>query len=98
LKGKPTPVQISKSKSIKEKIEAATKKLSTLEPEYNELLFLVPNIPTADSPIGKDESENIELKKVGKVRVPEFKIKDQVELGKDHNLMDNERAVKIGGT
>lgn len=98
LKGKPTPVQISKSKSIKEKIEAVTKKLSTLEPEYNELLFLVPNIPTADSPIGKDESENIELKKVGKVRVPEFKIKDQVELGKDHNLMDNERAVKIGGT
>jgi seryl-tRNA synthetase len=95
---KPTEKQIADSKKIKAQIEELTPKLSKIDDEYDKLMLLVPNIPTADSPVGKDESDNVEIKKVGKVPNFDFPVKDHSELGYEHNLLDTERAVKIGGT
>lgn len=98
LKGKPSASQIKESKTIKSKLELLTPKLEKTAAEYEEILLRVPNVPTGDSPVGKDERDNVEIKKVGKIPSFNFNPKDQVELGYLHNLMDNERAVKIGGT
>lgn len=95
---KPSADEIAKSKALKADIEKIAPKLAEIEKKFTELMLLVPNVPSADSPIGKDESENVEIKKVGKVPEFKFPVKDHVELGYEHNLLDMERAVKIGGT
>jgi seryl-tRNA synthetase len=95
---KPTEKQIEDSKKIKAQVEELTPKLSKIDEEYEQLMLLVPNIPTADSPVGKDENDNVEIKKVGKIPDFDFTVKDHAELGYEHNLLDTEHAVKIGGT
>jgi seryl-tRNA synthetase len=95
---KPTQSDIARSKAIKAKIDSVAPELSKVEAKYNELMLLVPNTASKTSPVGKDETGNVVLKKVGKTPKFKFKVKDQVELSAIHDLMDNERAVKIGGT
>lgn len=98
LVGKPERSDIEKSKKIKSLIEELLPQLTKIEAEFENLMMLVPNVPSKDTPVGKDEKNNIEIRKVGKTPRFKFKIKDHLELSYDHNLIDNERAVKIGGT
>jgi len=96
--GKPDLATVEKSRAIRNHISELEKSLLGVTKKYEELLLLVPNLHSDDSPIGKDESGNKELRKVGKPKKFKFKAKDHVELSENLNLMDNERAVKIGGT
>lgn len=98
LKGKPSKSHIQKSKAIKRKLDDLEPKLRKVEEQYTDLMLLVPNIPSKDTPIGKDETHNKVIKKVGKTPKFKFDIKDHVELGEQNNLLDLERGVKIGGT
>lgn len=91
----------------------ATEKLRAVEAEYNNLMYLVPNIPSAETPIGKDDSENVpwsywspELGKVDptdtdKVKQIEpiftFEVKDHMTLGKDLDLIDIDRGTEVSG-
>lgn len=95
---RPTEKQINESKKIKAQIEEIAPELEKVESEFNGLMLQVPNIPTADSPVGKDESDNVELKKVGNLPKFDFPVKDHAGLGYEHDLLDIEGAVKIGGT
>ena len=74
------------------------KKLKELEIEFHELIFEIPNIPLASVPIGKDDSQNITLREVGKL--PEFKFtpKSYLEIAQKFDLIDVERAAKISGS
>jgi seryl-tRNA synthetase len=60
-------------------------------------MLRVPSIPSSKTPIGKDDSENVEISKWG--TVPQFKFtpKDHVALGKDLDILDIERGVKVAG-
>ncbi len=80
-----------REKEIKEKLDA-------LEPELEKLLLTVPQIPADDVPIGKDESENVEIKRVGEIRKFDFEPLDHIELGKRLDIIDIPRGVKIAGT
>jgi len=66
--------------------------------EYDKLMRQVPMYVHESTPIGADEEANEELEKAGEV--PEFKFtpKDHMRLGKDLDIMDNERAAKIAGS
>jgi len=97
LKGKPTKEQIKKSKEIKKELEGLIPKLDQVAEQLNRLIILVPNIPSADTPVGRDEKDNKEIRKVGKKPKFNFPIKDHVELGILSNILDIERGVKIGG-
>jgi seryl-tRNA synthetase len=87
-----------KGLKIKKDLQEIEPKQKEIEKEFMELLLKVPNIPSDDSPIGKSEKENVEIKKVGDTPKFDFKIKDHVELGEKLNIIDLDRAVKIGGT
>ena len=65
------------SDELKEKNEKLEKNLKAI----HELLSNVPNIPIDDIPTGKDEKDNVELKKVGEPTVFNFEVKDHVALG-----------------
>ncbi|WP_150272218.1 serine--tRNA ligase [Paenibacillus tepidiphilus] len=62
-----------------------------------ELHLLAPNPISADTPIGKDDSENVELRRVGALPEFTFAPRDHVELGELHGIIDIPRGVKAGG-
>jgi len=95
--GKPTEEQIEEGKKIKEQIAKAEEKLNAILPEYMELMVKVPNIPAPDVPVGKDESGNVEIERFGNPRKFDFEPKDHITLGKELDIIDFERGVKVSG-
>ncbi len=83
---------------IKSQIEALESDLSVKKIALEGLLLLVPQPARADVPIGRDDSENVEIKKWGTVPNFDFKPIDHVTLGLKHSLMDFERGVRIAGS
>ena len=98
IKGKPTEEQQVKGKEIKEKLEKLEPAFKAIEEELREWLFKVPNPAADDVPVGKDESGNKEVRKVGDIPKFSFTPKSHEEIGIGLNLYDAKRAVKIGGT
>lgn len=88
---------IEKGKKIKSKIDALEPKFKKIGNDFNLLMIKVPTIPSADTPVGKDESENKEVYKWGQVPKFDFKPKDHIQLGKELDILDLERGAKVGG-
>jgi len=74
------------------------KTLKKLEQDFNNLMLQIPNLPQEDVPLGKDERDNVVLKKVGKIPKFDFKPKDYLEIAEKLDLIDVKRAAKISGT
>ncbi|MEJ7849319.1 MAG: serine--tRNA ligase [Pyrinomonadaceae bacterium] len=68
------------------------------EAAMHELLSHLPNIPSVDVPVGKDERANVEVRKWGEPKDFEFEPKDHVDLGEALGILDLERATKITGS
>lgn len=90
--------------AVKEQVREINRLLSTLETDlaeadrnWAELMLLAPNPVSKDTPIGRDDNDNVELRKVGNVREFDFAARDHVELGELHNILDIPRGVKAGG-
>ena len=66
--------------------------------EFEQLMLTVPQPAYPSSPRGKDESENVELRKTGEPRRFEFEPKDHVTLGTELGIIDIERGVKLAGS
>lgn len=88
----------------KEQVRAINAQLTELEAELalaerrcGELLLLAPNPISADTPIGPDDSANVELRRHGAPPVFGFSARDHVELGELHGIIDIPRGVKAGG-
>lgn len=95
--GKPTTEELKKLKKIKTDEDKAAKEFDKIDIAYKSLLFAVPNMTHSDSPIGKDDSENVEIRKSGKVPNFRFKPLDHVELGEKLDIIDFEAGTKIAG-
>jgi seryl-tRNA synthetase len=74
-----------------------TKKHRELELEFTELMYLVPNIPSDDSPVGASDQDNKEVSRWGEITKFDFEPKDHIQLGKDLDLIDTEAGVNTGG-
>ena len=68
-----------------------------VDKEFRELMLLVPNIPSEDSPVGPDDKFNKEVGKWGEIPKFDFPIKNHIQLGKDLNLIDTDTGVKTAG-
>ncbi len=66
--------------------------------EFDKLILFVPQPADDGVPLGKDDTENVEIRKVGDVRQFDFKPKDHVELGEILDIIDIERGVRLAGT
>jgi seryl-tRNA synthetase len=67
------------------------------EPEFKELMNQVPQPADDDVPLGKDDTENVEIRKEGEIRQFDFEPKDHVQLGLALGIIDIERGVKLAG-
>jgi seryl-tRNA synthetase len=88
----------SRVRSIKEELDSLEIKLKEIEDSYNKLLLRVPNLPAHDVPDGKDENDNVEIKKWGDLPKFDFKPQDHVQLGSSLNILDIPRGVKLSGS
>jgi len=89
---------LAKGKKIKEMLRRLEPDLKAVEEEFNNLMLQIPNLPADDVPEGKDESENVEKKKWGKIPKFNFKVRDHLELGELLDIIDIKRAGKVSGT
>ncbi len=97
-KTKPTPEIVKQMKSLGKEIKTLEDKLKKTENKFNDLIYQIPNLTDPSVPVGKDESENVSIKKVGKVPKFDFKPKDHVELGKELDIIDVEKSAEISGS
>ncbi|MEH8022376.1 MULTISPECIES: serine--tRNA ligase [Rheinheimera] len=80
-------------------LDAAKLKLDAVLADVEHIALSVPNLPDAAVPVGKDETENLEVRRFGTARQFDFDIKDHVALGEAlDNGIDFESAVKIAGS
>ncbi len=97
-KSKPTPEEIKKMKSIREEIEKLEKKLTSVKQEWRDLLLQVPNLTHPKVKVSDNEDDNPVLDHY--LEPPQFGFtpKDHVELAKNLDLIDFERATKVTGS
>ena len=69
----------------------------TVESDFKNLSFSIPNIIHESVPIGPDESANVELRKWGDIPKFDFKVNDHIDLAQNLNIIDLERAAKTAG-
>jgi seryl-tRNA synthetase len=92
------PVLIARGAEIGEELKGMEPKLRLAEEKLQDYLWLVPNIPAPDAPLGKDESENVEVKKWGEPRHFDFTPLDHVQILEKHNWAEFERIAKVSGS
>ncbi len=81
-----------------DQLKAAEGELAEIQAQLNNILLGVPNIPDESVPNGKDENDNIEVRKWGEPRDFDFEPKDHVDLGAGLGQLDFEMASKLTGS
>ena len=88
---------MQKMNAVKEAIKADEDELSALEAKQKALILEIPNVPSATTPIGKDDSENVEIRRWGEPRTFDFDAKAHWDIGADLGILDPETAAKVTG-
>ena len=94
--------EIEKGNEIKKEVEEIKKSITNLEAELSQIdeklltkALTIPNIPDDDVPVGEDENDNVEIKKILTPREFDFEPKPHDELGVNLDWLDFERGVKL---
>ncbi|MBJ7475117.1 MAG: serine--tRNA ligase [Polynucleobacter sp.] len=96
-KGEEVTQEMADSVGVNEELVASAAQLSQLQSDLQQFILGIPNIPHDSVPVGKDEHDNQEIKRWGKIPTFDFELKDHVDLGALHGL-DFESAIKITGS
>ena len=88
---------IEAGKAIKEEIAAVEAEAGDVEAKLEEAARQIPNMFHPDAPVGKLDTENLEVKKVGTPRKFDFEPKDHVQLAEELDLLDFDRGTKVSG-
>lgn len=84
-------------RAVSSKIKDLDKKLSESQRAIDDFLLGLPNLPHATVPIGKDETENVEVRKVGAIPEFEFEPQPHWDIGSRLKILDFDRAARITG-
>lgn len=94
---KDTKKLMVEAQKIPEKIAEIETKAAKLESEIQDLMYQIPNIIHSSVPLGKDSSENVEIKKIGTPKKFDFKLKNHVELAESLGVIDFDTSARISG-
>jgi len=89
--------EFSRSKDISKKIDELDKQQFDIKQKISSIINSIPNIPLDDVPIGKDEKQNKEIKKEGKINKFSFTPKSHYVIGKELDYIDFDIATKVSG-
>ena len=88
---------IAKMREVGDEIAKLDGEVKDIEEKLRDILLNIPNMPKDDVPIGKDDSENPEVRKWGEPKTFPFTPKNHWEIGEKLDLLDAERAAKVTG-
>ena len=95
--GKDTTELMAEMKKLADEIKEGAAEVSRLEKLQEDMLLMIPNTPDATVPDGKDDSDNVELRRWGEPTKFDFEPKAHWDLGKELDILDPERAAKVTG-
>lgn len=95
--GKPAKKQLTEARKIDSLVKKSEKKSTELETKEKSLLMNIPNLLHESVPVGKDDSDNVEIRKWGNPPKFDFKPKDHLTILQELDLIDVERGAKIAG-
>ncbi|MEG0919142.1 MAG: serine--tRNA ligase [Anaerovoracaceae bacterium] len=95
--GKDTTAIMAEMKELSNEIKELDGKVAQIEADLRDAILNIPNTPNPEVPVGKDDSDNVEVRKVGEPRVFDFEEKAHWDVGTDLDILDFERAAKISG-
>ena len=96
--GKDVAPIFAEMKVLSETVKAENEKIDAIDGEIQMLLLSIPNMPNETVPVGKDDSENKELRRWSEPREFGFEPKAHWDIGKDLKILDPDTAAKITGT
>jgi seryl-tRNA synthetase len=95
--GEDASEKIAAMRELGDKIAEGDKKLKDVETRLHDIMLTIPNMPAPDVPIGKDDSENPEVRKWGEPTHFDFEPKAHWDIGEELGILDAERAAKVSG-
>ncbi|MDN2674060.1 serine--tRNA ligase [Janthinobacterium sp. SUN026] len=96
-KGEDTSAVMAQVAGLGDELKADEAALTLVQAKLSDFIMAVPNLPHESSPLGTDESGNVEVRKVGTPRTFDFEVKDHVDVGAPLGL-DFEVATKLTGS
>ena len=88
---------MARMNAIKEEIKKDDAVIAELEAKQKKIMYEFPNIPSEKTPIGKDDTENVEIRRWGEPRQFDFEAKAHWDIGADLGILDPETAAKVTG-
>jgi seryl-tRNA synthetase len=95
--GQNTTQLVKEAEQIPDKVKTLEKESADLDSKIANTLMQLPNLIHESVPVGKDENDNVEVRKWGKPPEFNFKPKDHIDLTTQLGLVDLERAAKVAG-
>ena len=81
-----------------DQLEQAKAELAQIQQELDDVLLGIPNLPHESVPFGRDENDNVEIRRWGQPKAFDFRVRDHVDLGAAGNALDFEVASKLTGS
>ena len=88
---------MARMNAIKEEVKGLDADIAELAAKQKTMMYEFPNVPSDTTPVGKDDSENIEVRRWGEPRNFDFEAKAHWEIGADLGILDPETAAKVTG-
>ena len=95
-RGEDTSAILAEVATLGDELKAAEEKLAVIQAQMLDFLQNVPNLPHESVPVGKSETDNVEVRKVGVPRAFDFDVKDHVDVGSAFGL-DFDTGAKLAG-
>ncbi len=88
---------MARMNAIKEEVKVLDAERNELAAKQKTMMYEFPNVPSDATPVGKDDSENVEIRRWGEPRNFDFEPKAHWDLGADLGILDPETAAKVTG-
>ena len=88
---------MTRMNAIKEEVKVLDAEKAELAAKQKTMMYEFPNVPSDTTPVGKDDSENIEIRRWGEPRNFDFEAKAHWDIGADLGILDPETAAKVTG-
>ncbi|AGW89161.1 serine--tRNA ligase [Cupriavidus sp. DF5525] len=96
-KGEDASAVMTEVGGIGDTLKASAARLDEIQAHLSELMLSIPNLPHESVPVGNDETQNVEVRRVGEPRQFDFEVRDHVDVGEKLGL-DFDTAVKVTGS
>jgi seryl-tRNA synthetase len=97
-RGEDVSALMSEVAGLGDELKSSETRLEAIRDAMESMALGVPNLPHASVPVGKDEHDNVELKRVGEPRRFDFTPRDHIALGERHGWLDAEAGAKLSGS